>query len=448
MNPTNEHVILSTPEGKDRFKLNKSMQFLYSLYRSGTANNLSIGLRMTGKIDPARLQTSAQKLYQDNDCFRMLMIDDQDGPYFQFVESIEPCIEMIVPTGTTPEERLEAAKKQAADTAWFTKMDPLKSALRVMIFELEPEEDYFVFLCMHHLFTDGTTVILTARQFLMAYLGAPTDEGPEQGTMMSYLAEDEAYASSPEAAADLAYWTERGAGVKEIPFLPNLSGNELFDVVCLVPADAVAKVQKSLRVSTGVLFISAFHAALARHGELDDTAFDYCSVNRFDKRYMNTAGVVFRSLLCRAHLDPTISVADFIKDQRARNAEDMKHQGVIPGPNRKQHLVVQELGGGMGAQLPFKLDFWTPGYSVAFMKQVPHPYIAVIMVFPGQEGYLLKAVHSPTYYRCGDLQRIFNNMRDFIIAAAETPDRSLGDLLESLEPTDVAGSSDGRRTEP
>lgn len=429
-------VILTTESGKDRFRLNKSINFLYEIYKTGTPNNLTLGMRIKGGgLDLVRMVAAAEKLYADNDCFRMILTEDEEGPCYQFLSSIESSIEVVHPSGDDSEARYEEAKRLATDIAWFELMSPLKSGLMVIFYEIEKDRDVFVFICIDHLVADGTSLILTAQQFLFNYLGISQPDATTKGTMMEFFDREEALAASPEAQTFMDYWNSRQEPLQEIPFTPNTDPDSVFDLTCAIPSAAMDICLKQLRTSPSLLIQAAFHLALTRHSGRDETDFDYCSVNRFDKHFVNTLGIQHKLIPCRVRLDHQMTLSGYVTERRSQNAMDMKYQALIPGRCNRRNLVVQELGGGLPKGLPFDLTFWNPGYGVPFIKKVKHPNDLVVMVFPQPEHYLLKAIHSPTYYRCDELKRLFENMRDAIIAFAETPEMKIGDLLTKLSPT-------------
>ncbi|MCX4696217.1 non-ribosomal peptide synthetase [Streptomyces sp. NBC_01408] len=199
----------------------------HGLDASGCRYNIAEYREILGALDAGLFARCWYQLAREADALRLRGTGaDGDGGLWQLLHS-EPAgreLELLDLSGAedpggAARTRMAAELARPFDLAgdWLTRHLLIRAGASE-----EGEERWFYFHAFHHLAIDGMGVALLDRRLVELYERASAGEpwGPSPfGSLAEVLAEDAAYRSSPEAAADRAHWTVHLAGLPQTPRL-------------------------------------------------------------------------------------------------------------------------------------------------------------------------------------------------------------------------------------
>ncbi|MER7763768.1 condensation domain-containing protein, partial [Streptomyces sp. NPDC097619] len=201
------------------------------------------------------------------------------------------------------------------------------------------EERWFYFHAFHHLAIDGMGVALLDQRlvelFERASAGEPWGDSPF-GSLAELLAEDAAYRSSEEGAADRAYWAERLA---ELPPVPRLAEGHtgrtgpgalpfVRRTVVLGPerAERLKAVAREHRTPWTMLVIALVAAYVHRAGGTDEPVLGLPVTGRRTEHARRTPGMLSNVIPLRVPVRAEGSLTELLSTVREVAREGLRHQ--------------------------------------------------------------------------------------------------------------------------
>ncbi len=176
-----------------------------------------------------------------------------------------------------------------------------------------------LWLDVHHLVFDGTSLGVIAREIAAVYAG----EEPAFEEMSQFdVAMAEKAVSEEERTAAKAFFEKKFAGeewdsglVSDVVKEEDGVGFASLSETCkTLTASQVAAFVKETGVSENALFTAAFAYAFAKFNGMTDSCFCTVHTGRLDKRLKNTVGMFVRNLPLRYSLEESQSVKAFLTD--------------------------------------------------------------------------------------------------------------------------------------
>ncbi|MCB8909519.1 non-ribosomal peptide synthase/polyketide synthase [Rhodococcus rhodochrous] len=164
---------LERRERPERIPLSPAQQRMWFLNRfdpASAANNIPVGVRLTGDLDVDALRTALGDVVERHESLRTVY-PDIDGVGHQSVQ---------------PPYTVELAVERVAESSLFERAEQLTSAgfdvtsevpLRVVLFSLGGRE-HVLFLVVHHIASDGFSLRPLARDIMVAYANRSRGEAP------------------------------------------------------------------------------------------------------------------------------------------------------------------------------------------------------------------------------------------------------------------------------
>ncbi|WP_411104336.1 condensation domain-containing protein, partial [Streptomyces sp. cmx-4-9] len=199
----------------------------HGLDASGCRYNIGEYREILGALDADLFARCWYQLAREADALRLRGTGaDEDGGLWQLLHP-EPegrALELLdlsgeQDPGAAARERMAAELARPFDLTadWLTRHVLIRAGRTD-----EGVERWFYFHAFHHLAIDGMGISFLDRRLVELYeqAGAGEPWGPSPfGSLAGLLAEEEAYRSSPEAAADRAHWTAHLDGLPQTPRL-------------------------------------------------------------------------------------------------------------------------------------------------------------------------------------------------------------------------------------
>ena len=321
--------------GNDEFPLINVQNFIWSINISGLKEGQNRNI-MCGQaihvfdgfqLDPVKMQQAVQKLYDENDALRTILIQ-KDGCIFQKVAEdyrYELCVRET--SGETAADRLKDALSQA-DAEIDVPLTVFNAILSRFHFYKIDEDDYLIVIYLSHMIADGISVIVTARKLLNYYKNP--DYHSQSAHYSQYRSFEEKLLAKEEGKAHVDYWEEKMDGYHEI--VHEMDGTEASGVdtiplsMMYFDKKKTDQFARSFKTSSFIIFTVAYHYMLSKYYHVRDTATGFAIANRRNASFTNTIGLMAKCIPVRIVIDEKDSFADLIRRVAADSQEDSRHQ--------------------------------------------------------------------------------------------------------------------------
>ncbi|MFC5722017.1 condensation domain-containing protein [Streptomyces gamaensis] len=193
------------------------------------AYRISQCVHIHGPVDTGLFEAAMRQILAEADTLRVRIADTPDGP----VQEVHPAADTAwacIDVSGEPDPHSAARHWIAADMA--QPIDAARGPLfRCALIALRAD-DWLCYLSAHHLVTDGFSLFLITRRFTQVYTllaaGEPVGASPF-GSLADLVKADLDYRSSPQYAADGAYWTRTFSDPPDpapLPARPALAGRQ------------------------------------------------------------------------------------------------------------------------------------------------------------------------------------------------------------------------------
>ncbi|WP_267246226.1 condensation domain-containing protein [Streptomyces sp. PR69] len=328
--------------------------------------------------------------------------------------------------------------------------------LRALVVALGPEE-HVLRLTLHHLVSDAWSwwnVLLPELAVLYGAErdGVPADLEEPAAQFPDFVRWQREWSEGPGHRRQLAYWTERLAGLRPVP-LPGpasaptgvraLSAGTAADAVATrwatVPRtvhDRLKDVCQGERVTPFMLLLAAFAVVLHRRSGATDIAVGTRAAVRSRPEFASAVGFFVNLLVIRTEVDPGAAFRDLLRDVRRGALGAYAHREL---PFER---VVEQLGPrrGGGFRSPVNVLFSHqstpevppafPGLTARILNHDPGTLYDIDLVFY-EEDDDLRALLSHRRTRCSDedATSLLAELTAVLAAVAEDPGIPLATLM-------------------
>ncbi|MEU3712658.1 non-ribosomal peptide synthetase [Streptomyces catenulae] len=247
----------------------KDIWFDEKLSGGGAAYNTAIYWDIRGPLDRRLLRTALERLVEEAECLRA-RFTETDGEPRQFIEELAPADLPLTVTDVSAAADPVAAAREAirADLAvpLSPAAEPYVPLFRLSVYTLAEDRTFFCLL-NHHLVSDGFSYVIYWERLAAIYAalldGTSLDEG-RFPPLRELIDAEAAYATTPRAERDRAYWEERFADRPEPVSLAtrDAAPAEVFHRAETVLPDEVADRLRGLAWDARVTWQTVLAAAL------------------------------------------------------------------------------------------------------------------------------------------------------------------------------------------
>ncbi|MFH8407132.1 non-ribosomal peptide synthase/polyketide synthase [Streptomyces sp. NPDC018019] len=202
----------------------RRLWFLHHLEGPRFTHHIPLTLRISGPLDRTALEVALRDLLLRHESLRTVFPEDDDGPY-QYVlppDAVRPGLPVVATTQDTVHDQVREAAGRDFDLA-------AEPPVRACLFALGPGE-HLLSLTLHHIAADGWSLAPLWRDLAHAYderrQGRPPSWDPLPVQYADYtlwqreLLDTDDGTGVTTAAAQLAYWTKKLAGLPARIALP------------------------------------------------------------------------------------------------------------------------------------------------------------------------------------------------------------------------------------
>ena len=304
--------------------------------RSVPAYNIVAAVRIRGPLQSAALQTAAQALAARHETLRTGFVTTAGQPEQRVQDSVEvPFTTVDLSSMATSEQETEVAARLRAEAQlpFDLTTAPL---LRTTLLQLAPNDHAFLFT-LHHLVSDGWSSGVIVRDLATAYQNAATGQPaalpPLTVQFADYAAWQGKRLAGPEAAADLAYWTDRLAGTPVLdlptdhprPAAMSFAGSTAYQTFPLDLSTGLQDLASQEQATLFQVLLAGFKAVLWHYTGQADLAVGTSIANRNHPDLEPLIGFLTNTLVLRTRFSEDATFGELVQQVRAVATEAYAH---------------------------------------------------------------------------------------------------------------------------
>ena len=309
--------------------------FLDQFQPGGAEYNSAVALRLLGPLDVAALTGALRELRARHESLRTT-VEEVDGHGVQVVHPAEDTGLPVVDLGGAGPEALDRLLAEEYARPFDLGRGPLFRATLVRL----ADDEHVLLLCAHHIVTDGWSMGVLVEELGLLHDAAArgTDAAlpPLPLQYADFAVWQRRRLSGPVLDEQLAYWTERLAGVAPLD-LPTdrprpavrTSAGAVHQFP--IPAEVAAGLRALARAHGTTLFtalLAASKVLLARYAGQDDVAVGTVTSGRDRPELDRLVGFFVRTVVLRSTVDQRQTFGEFLAAVRDTSLDAFAHDEV------------------------------------------------------------------------------------------------------------------------
>ncbi|MFE5241265.1 MULTISPECIES: non-ribosomal peptide synthetase [unclassified Streptomyces] len=311
----------------------RQMWFLHKLNGGDARYNEPVVLRLDGELDEPGLRTALGRIVQRHAALRTVFVAEGGVPQ-QVVRAPDPFdLPLTDLNGATETQALRAVTEQVRLPFDLTKGPVFRAAL----VRTSPRTHYLV-LIVHHIVFDGRSMAILLDELAAGYgAGGTADLAPLDFSYPQHAVREARWWETPEAAAELAHWTDRLADAPATTRLPTAApartrrSGRGATVRFTVPPEQAARLAALARTEQATPFMAAltgFYALIARSTGAGDLLVGTLTHGRDRSGTDDLVGLFINSLCLRTRLPSGVTYREALVRVRATALDAFAHQDV------------------------------------------------------------------------------------------------------------------------
>lgn len=312
----------------------KGLWYIQQSYPESCAFNVPLIFRLSAAPDPEYLHQALLAMLERRPMLRCRYRYQQDA-IEQSVTAVADNVYIEQLQLAEPDEA-EALMRDLLRRSFDLAQD---APLRMYSLACPQQQRHWLFFVFHHIVIDGFSGMLFANEFWQAYhalaAGQTLEPQAVDTAFFDFVAWEQRYLQSAQAAADLAYWKQQLAGHSASLALPydTLPQPGLADLgmgcqtLTLDSATfaALKYLAGMLNQNLSALLLGVFNLLLYRLSGEDDIAVNMPTAGRPLQRHQNTVGCYINLMVLRSQIRPEESFLQLVKQIGGHLAEGLDH---------------------------------------------------------------------------------------------------------------------------
>lgn len=420
--------------------------FLEQMDPGNAAYNIFVGMRLLGRLDEDALQRAVTEIIRRHEILRT-HFDMTDGEPIQIVDS-PPEVSLIVEDlrGVEPGGRERALQRRAEEEANMpfdlTRSPLLRARLLVL-----GEDDYALFLAMHHIISDGWSIRVLMRE-LSAIYDAYTEGRPSPLPNLPVQYSDYAlwqHDSLQDSAIqkDLRYWREQLKDLSSLalptdrprpPVRTYRGATEAFTVEKKI-SDKLHVIAQKDGATLFMALAAAFQIVLGRWTGQQDIAIGTGIASRNCGELEHLIGMFVNTLVLRTDLSGTPSFRELLARVRRTAIDAYAHQS-LPFERLVEELSPErDLSRSPIFDVLFGLnrlqgqELALPGIITNQLSlPLSRSKFDLTLVFNERDGQINGALtYSTDLFEAETIRRMIGHIQHALGRAVEDPESRIGD---------------------
>nr|WP_239062499.1 non-ribosomal peptide synthetase [Streptomyces sp. SID13031] len=306
---------------------------------SGPEHHIQAAYTLIGPVSPALVRSALQRVVDRHEPLRTVFAESDGRPVQRVLDAVRVELPVTDVDGETAAARLNIARELMHGS--FVEPFTLRSAplFRFELFQLG-ESEHLLYLCMHHICTDGWSMGIIAAEVMEIYAAEHRGERDSLPAVASYRAAalaERQQTNSQVFERQLADVTGRLAAYptstsiildRARPDQQVVAGGTVRSTLGVEVTAAVGRLARECGATVHSVLLAAYAALLHRHGASDEMVIASPSANRSRPELEGMVGVFVNTLPIAVRFDSRLPFADLVRDVRDATLEAMTAVGV------------------------------------------------------------------------------------------------------------------------
>ncbi|WP_098898678.1 amino acid adenylation domain-containing protein [Streptomyces sp. st77] len=313
----------------------KDIWFDEKLSGGGATYNTAIYWDIRGPLDQDLFRAALERLVEESECLRA-RFTEVDGEPRQFIEPLARLPLTVTDVSGAEDPAAAAREAIAADLGVPLSLTatPHVPLFRLSVFTLAEDRTFFCLL-NHHLVSDGFSYVIYWQRLSAIYeamlAGSTLDEG-RFSPLRTLVDAEAAYADSPRAERDRAYWEKQFA---DRPELVTLAGRDAEPAQAFLReetvlpqhvVDGLRRVAWESRVTWQTVLVAALGAYTGRMAATEDVLLSLPVTARAGGTMQGIPGMVVNYLPLRIEVRPGTTRTELLAATYTAFSKGLKHQ--------------------------------------------------------------------------------------------------------------------------
>ncbi len=439
-------IPLRPPGSPLRISLSQQrLLFMDLLDRGAAVNNLSVLLRLRGRLDVEALHQSAHQIMERHEVLRMYFAFGSGMPTPGLLDDLTISIPLIKVQGLDENEREQQAVRQAQQEV----LQPFDlSAAPLLRLRLYPigEDHHLLLLTAHHTIADGWSLGVLLRELMMFYQAhtsgvlVEAPPLPVQYSDYAYWQTDEKRLATLKPSLD--YWKSQLEGELPILELPadrargvrqSTAGGTHRFVVSKDKTQALEIMARREDATMYMILLTAFYLLLHRYSGQEDILVGTPVANRNQYELEHLIGVFINALALRVNLSGNPGFRELLMQVRRVSLDGYAHQDfpfeklveeLKPQRHLNRHPLFQVIFNLQNSPLP-RLDI--AGLETTFLDiDRGGSLVDLTLMFTRKEDeYHATVEYSSDLFQAPTIARMFRSYLQILEHAVSHPDDSI-----------------------
>ena len=289
----------------------QSLLFLSQLNPSASTYNLTDAMRLSGTLNQAALQQALEKIFARHDSLRTTFVEIDGEPKQKISDSQSLPLSWkdfsAYPSDVRETEALKFLSEEAARPISLE-----KSLSNFVLIKLD-EQEHILFLTIHHIISDGTSLGVFWNEFAQLYSDYAQQNRPQLTELSIQFGDYAAWSLQQEKDSDqqLQYWKKQLASAPALlefptdrprPAVQSFRGAQISSVFSARLQNELKALNRKEGVTMFMTLLGAFNVLLARYTDQDDLVVGAPVAGRTRTETESLIGFFVNTLVLRADL--------------------------------------------------------------------------------------------------------------------------------------------------
>jgi len=322
--------------------------FLAQLEPESSAYVIPAAVRIEGAMQLLLLKQALDKIVERHEVLRTVFKTEDSEPRQVIKSEIDVPLRVVDLRGSSEEDqetKLEACIRSEISKPFDLSEGPL---IRAVVVQLG-EQEYVLFLALHHIAADGWSIPILVRELSALYVACQKGESAELPELpvqyADYAVWQRSWNQSEGRARQLTYWEKQLTGLVPLGLPTDHARNEQKTARGAMASFAVSTSLVSRLKTLGVeeeatlfmVYLAAFKVLLARYCNQSQVAVGTPVANRERSEIHGLIGFFVNTLVLHTQIDPDGSFRDSLRQVRKTVLDAMDNQD-LPFEQLVDHL--------------------------------------------------------------------------------------------------------------
>ncbi|MCB8816722.1 condensation domain-containing protein [Desulfosporosinus shakirovi] len=424
--------------------MQKTILYSQEKYPDRASWNLSIALKVGGRLEGERMLAAMRKVEENHELLRCIIVKTEDGEHFK-LSPPENNLELIsLAEGEGSDEEKEASVRRLIKEEAMEPMALYHSPLTRLVIYTLAEDAAYLLLKIHHIIADGWALSILFRELCRYYVQPDYKPGKESVSFREFVDYEHRLAREEQGQRERNYWQKEMDGFhypREFPVKKANPATSVIDVEYLIldmkTTQSLRDYVKERRASVFQALLMTYHLSLAKLWGIRDSCIGMMAANRNNKGFAATLGLLARVLPNRIRINAGESVETLLKTVKQKSTEALENQ----------HCSLQEAMAEVSPQeraalddlLSFLIVYQNFGEinieaeGLKFTTFITNERSALcplaLIIYESEKVIMVSVEYDPGYFTVQDIKLFTKTFQEIVSRVLAQPSLAVRDLM-------------------